>query len=91
MEAASKSHMWWLGLDREIEAMAKSCKFCLAGKGSLHGAAIYPWIWPNHGKRSMWILLVILGSNVLDSGRCPFHMARGTLDVQTTASETIDL
>lgn len=30
IKAFTRSHVWWHGLDQDIEALAKSCQACLA-------------------------------------------------------------
>ncbi len=32
MKALVRSHVWWAGLDRDIEALVKACQACLSVK-----------------------------------------------------------
>lgn len=47
MKALARSHVWWTGLDKDVEALAKSCKACLAVKQTPANAPLHPWIWPS--------------------------------------------
>ncbi len=47
MKALARSHVWWHGLDQDIEALAKSCQACLAVKQSPAKAPLHPWTWPS--------------------------------------------
>ena len=38
--------MWWLGIDKDIENLAKSCHHCLGNKSQPAAAPLHPWIWP---------------------------------------------
>ena len=46
MKALARSHVWWPGLDREIEDLAKSCLPCQSIKQTPAVAPLHPWIWP---------------------------------------------
>ena len=47
MEALARSHVWWSGLDKDLEAMARSCCACLAVKQAPANAPLHPWAWPS--------------------------------------------
>ena len=47
MKALARSHVWWRGLDKDLEALAKSCQACLAIKQAPAVAPLHPWVWPN--------------------------------------------
>ena len=43
MKALAHSHVWWKGLDKDLEELGKSYRACLAVKLSLAKAP-----WPDH-------------------------------------------
>ena len=47
MKSVARSYMWWPGLDKDLEQLAKSCQSCQAVKGSPPAAPLHPWIWPS--------------------------------------------
>ena len=47
MKALARSHVWWSGLDKDLEAMARSCRACLAVKQAPANAPLHPWAWPS--------------------------------------------
>jgi transposase InsO family protein len=47
MKSVARSYMWWPGLDKDLEQLAKSCQSCQAVKGSPPVAPLHPWIWPS--------------------------------------------
>ncbi len=47
MKALARSHVWWAGLDRDIEALVKACQACLSMKQKPASAPLHPWIWPS--------------------------------------------
>ena len=47
MKALARSHVWWSGLDKDLEAMARSCCACLAVKQAPANAPLHPWAWPS--------------------------------------------
>ena len=46
MKALARSHVWWAGLDKDLEALAKSCSSCAAVKQAPNKAPVHPWTWP---------------------------------------------
>ena len=47
MKAAARCHMWWPGLDQQIEHLVKSCEVCKAVKPGPPTAPLHPWwSWP---------------------------------------------
>ena len=46
MKAVARSHLWWPGLDQQIEELVRSCERCLAGKPAPAAAPLHPWVWP---------------------------------------------
>lgn len=47
MKSLARSHMWWPGIDKDIESLAKGCTGCQEVKHSLPAAPIHPWEWPS--------------------------------------------
>ena len=51
MKALARSHVWWMGIDKDLESLAKSCPECAAVKQAppQHhlSAPLHPWIWPS--------------------------------------------
>ena len=46
MKALARAHLWWPGLDKDIEDLAKSCQSCQAVKQAPPVAPMHPWTWP---------------------------------------------
>lgn len=46
MKAIARSHMWWPGIDKELEERAKACNHCHSVKSSPAVAPLHPWVWP---------------------------------------------
>ena len=47
MKAFARGHVWWRGMDKDIEAMARSCSKCVAVKQAPPKAPLHPWEWPS--------------------------------------------
>ena len=47
MKSLARSHMWWPGMDAEIERVAKSCDACHEAKQAPAKAPLNPWSWPD--------------------------------------------
>lgn len=47
MKSIARSYIWWPGLDKSIERVAKSCLECQAVKNSPPVAPLHPWVWPS--------------------------------------------
>ena len=47
MKSLAQSHIWWPGLDQEVEEMVKACTACQEVKNSPTVAPLHPWIWPD--------------------------------------------
>lgn len=43
----ARSYIWWPGIDKSIEQVAKSCLDCQAVKSSPPVAPLHPWAWPS--------------------------------------------
>ena len=46
MKSVARSYMWWPGLDKELEQLAKSCLPCQAVKQAPSVVPLQTWIWP---------------------------------------------
>ena len=46
MKSLARDHVWWPGIDKELEALAKSCQDCAAVKQTPAKAPLHPWTWP---------------------------------------------
>ena len=44
VSALARGHVWWRGMDKDIEALGKSCRACLAVPAT---APLHPWVWPS--------------------------------------------
>ena len=47
MKAIARSYFWWSGLDKAVEALAKSCSSCQVLQAAPAAAPLHPWIWPD--------------------------------------------
>ena len=47
MKMTARSHFWWKGLDKAIEALGKSCLACQQTQPSPAAAPLHPWVWPD--------------------------------------------
>ena len=47
MKSIARSYMWWPGMDKNIEDLAKSCLDCQAVKKAPPVALLQPWEWPS--------------------------------------------
>ena len=45
-EDLSRSHVWWPGLDKNLEEMAAGYQACQSAKQAPAAAPLHPWIWP---------------------------------------------
>ena len=46
MKAIARSHIWWPGVDSDIETLVKSCEPCLSVNLSAPKSSLNPWLWP---------------------------------------------
>ena len=47
MKSVARSYLWWPGLDKDIENLAKSCSACQAVKRAPPTVPLQPWVWPS--------------------------------------------
>ena len=43
MKAAARSHVWWPGIDSDIEERACGCKQCFKSRKAPQAAPLFPW------------------------------------------------
>ena len=43
---AEPCHVWWSGIDKELESLVKSCPDCTVVKQAPAKAPLHPWSWP---------------------------------------------
>ena len=46
MKVLTHSHVWWPGLDEQVEKCAKACIACQVNQNSPPKAPLHPWAWP---------------------------------------------
>ena len=46
IKSLARSHIWWPGLDSDIEERVKSCMACQAIKNAPAVTSLHPWAWP---------------------------------------------
>ncbi|GFO47139.1 Pol polyprotein [Plakobranchus ocellatus] len=46
MKALARNYFWWPGLDKDIEAMSKSCSGCAMSQPDPPLSPLHPWQWP---------------------------------------------
>ena len=46
MKALARSYMWWSGMDREIEQVAKGCTGCQITQNNAEITLLHSWEWP---------------------------------------------
>ena len=44
MKLLARSHLWWPGLDLDLEKLAKLCTACLSVKQTPAGTPLHPWV-----------------------------------------------
>ncbi len=47
MKSVARGYLWWPGMDKKIENVAKSCQSCQEVKGTPPAAPLHPWVWPS--------------------------------------------
>lgn len=46
MKGLARSHVWWPGIDQEIEATVRNCTSCQENSRVPSSASLHPWEWP---------------------------------------------
>ena len=47
MTAIARSCVWWPGVDKCLENVAKNCQMCKSVKSTPTVAPLHPWVWPS--------------------------------------------
>ena len=47
MKALSRSYVWWLTIDRDLELLVKSCEPCIEVKSVPPSVDLHPLMWPS--------------------------------------------
>ena len=47
MKSLDRLHMWWPGIDTEIELLVRHCTICQSIWNSQLPTTLHPWAWPN--------------------------------------------
>ena len=46
MKSLARQHVWWPGIDLDIEKMVKGCNVCQTTRHNPPAALLHPWEWP---------------------------------------------
>ena len=65
MKSVARGYMWWPGMDKAIEHIAKACQSCQSVKGNPPVVPLHPWAWPSRPWQR-----VHLDSPVPSKGQC---------------------
>ena len=55
MKSVARSYVWWPGIDKDIEDIAKSCLVCQSIKNVPQAAPLHPWTWPTKPRQRLRI------------------------------------
>ena len=47
MKSLARIHVWWPGIDQDIEQMVRNCTSCQAIRNTPPTAVLHPWSWPD--------------------------------------------
>ena len=47
MKSLARLHVWWPGIDAEIETLVRHCAACQSIRNSQPPTTLHPWAWPN--------------------------------------------
>ena len=47
MKSLARGHVWWPGIDKEIEEKAKKCSTCQVHQRTPQRVPLHPWEWPH--------------------------------------------
>ena len=60
MKSLACVHVWWPGIDMDVEQMVRNCASCQALRNTPPAAVLHPWSWSiNRGSVFISILLVL--------------------------------
>ena len=93
MKAVARSYMWWPGLDKNIETLAKACVPCQVVKKSPAVAPLHPWAWPEKPWQRVHLDFAgpFQGSMFLIAVDAHSKWPEVHPMVSTTATKTVDL
>ena len=93
MKSVARSYMWWPGLDKAIENLAKSCSSCLAVKHAPAVAPLQPWVWPDQPWKRVHLDFAgpFQGSMFLVAVDAHSKWPEVHLMKETTAAKTLDV
>jgi len=46
MKSLARSRVWWPGVEKQIEEMARKCESCQSLRNKPSPTALHPWTWP---------------------------------------------
>ena len=46
MKSIARTHVWWPGIDKEIEQITHTCQSCVNTRNKLPQMTLHPWMWP---------------------------------------------
>ena len=46
MKAVARSYVWWPGLNKDLEDLARDCSKCQSNRSQPAAAPLHPWLWP---------------------------------------------
>ena len=61
MKCLARSYVWWPGLDRDVDNVARSCAPSIKIKSNPRPVPLHPWIWP----RSPWCVCVCVYESLI--------------------------
>ena len=93
MKAVARSYIWWPGIDKAVENLAKSCASCQAVKHSPAVAPLQPWVWPAQPWKRVHLDFAgpFQGSMFLVAVDAHSKWPEVHLMRETTAAKTIDV
>ena len=47
MKSLARIHVWWPGVDKDIEQMVSSCEACQGMRNAPTVSVLHPWTWPD--------------------------------------------
>ena len=55
MKSVPRSYVWWNGMDKDIEDLAKSCIKCQEQKSNPPVAPLHSWVWPSAPRKRVHV------------------------------------
>jgi hypothetical protein len=47
MKSLARIHIWWPGIDKDIERMVRECESCQSVRNNPSATLLHPWSWPD--------------------------------------------